>query len=138
VTSTSTWRCPPSFYMVSPMLSGCCDAVVMTLSSFGESIIFRRMTCSLQPNTPSSLQSQRDPSTGADERICRRQRPMSMDHRVSTPNKHSVNQLYVHQKYGIETKGTNGIGCYHQRIPPSTPVMDCHGGRRPRELGVLG
>ena len=34
VTSPSTWRCPPSFYTVSPMLSACRDAVVMAPSSF--------------------------------------------------------------------------------------------------------
>jgi hypothetical protein len=27
-----------------------------------------------------------------------------MDYWVSTPNKHRVNWLYVHQKYGVETK----------------------------------
>ena len=34
VTSPSTWRSPPSFYTVSPMLSACRDAVVMAPSSF--------------------------------------------------------------------------------------------------------
>jgi hypothetical protein len=29
---------------------------------------------------------------------------MSMVHRVSTPYKHRENRLYVHRKYGVETK----------------------------------
>jgi hypothetical protein len=54
---------------------------------------------------PCSLQSQGDPSTRANRRIPRRRWPMSfLIHRVSTPNKHCVNRLYVHQKYGVETK----------------------------------
>jgi hypothetical protein len=58
----------------------------------------------LRANTPSSLQSQGDPSTGVDWRICHPRRPMLMVHRVSTSNKHRVNRLYVHQNYGVETK----------------------------------
>jgi hypothetical protein len=75
------------------MLSGCREAVVMAPSSFGKF-------------DQHSLQSQGHPSsTAVDGQIRRRRRPMSMVHRVSTPinnNKHHVNRLYVHEKYGME------------------------------------
>jgi hypothetical protein len=40
----------------------------------------------------------------------------------SSPNKHRGNRLYVHQKYGMETKRTNDLGRYRRQIRPSTAV----------------
>jgi hypothetical protein len=51
-------------------------------------------------------------------------------------NKHHVNLLYVHRKYGVETKGTNDLGCYCRWICPSTAVDGLPWWLR--ELGVLG
>ena len=105
------------------------------------SIIFPPMrsaldTRPLRANTPSSLQSQSDPSTGVDGRIRRRRRPMSMVHRVSTPYKHRETGCMCIENMAWKPRNQRPRPLYRRRIRPSTPVDGSPW--RPRKLGVLG
>ena len=105
------------------------------------SIIFAPMrsaldTRPLRANTPSSLQSQSDPSTGVDGRIRRRRRPMSMVHRVSTPYKHRETGCMCIENMAWKPRNQRPRPLYRRRIRPSTPVDGSPW--RPRKLGVLG
>jgi hypothetical protein len=91
----SAMRCDLPFHVEMPsvFLHGEPHALGVPRRFCDGSIIFPPMwsaldTRPLRANTPSSLQSQSDPSTGVDGRIRRWRRPMSMVHRVSTPHKH--------------------------------------------------
>jgi hypothetical protein len=53
-----------------------------------------------------------------------------MVHRVSTPpNKHHVNRLYVHRKYGVETKEPTTSAATVDKFVHRHQWMDRHGGR---------
>jgi hypothetical protein len=54
---------------------------------------------------------------------------MSMVHWVSMPNKHRVNRLYVHRKYGMETKEPTTLAATVDEFVHRHQWMDRHGGQ---------
>ena len=139
----SAMRCDLTFHveMSSLFLHGESHAFSVPRRCSDGSIIFAPMrsaldTRPLRANTPSSLQSQSDPSTGANRRIRRRRRPMSMVHRVPTPYKHRETGCMCIENMAGKPRNQQPWPLYRQRICPSTPVDGSPW--RPRELGVLG
>ena len=134
VTSPSTWRSPPSFYTVSPMLSACRDAVVMAPSSFRQCdrhsihALFEQI-----PQAPFSL---------------RAIHPLvSMDEFVDgggDVDSSSCFHAIQHRETGCmciknmawKPRNQRPWPLYRRRIRPSTPVDGSPW--RPRKLGVLG
>ena len=139
----SAMRCDLTFHveMSSLFLHGEPHAFSVPRRCSDGSIIFAPMrsaldTRPLRPNTPSSLQSQGHPSTIASGRIRRRQRPMSMVHRVSTPYKHRETGCMCIENMAWKPRNQRPRPLYRRRIRPSTPVDGSPW--RPRKLGVLG
>ena len=137
----SAMRCDLTFHveMSSLFLHGEPHAFSVPRRCSDGSIIFAPMrsaldTRPLRANTPSSLQSQRDPSTGVDRRIRRRRRPMSMVHRVSTPYKHRETGCICASKIWRGNQGTNDLGrCTVDEFVHRHQWMD-----RPETEGSLG